>query len=60
LYRVRVDQVALTDAIQAIIGVMGHVRAAVGDQIWPGSAFPADYLINGLPRPRSKNIERQQ
>jgi hypothetical protein len=52
--------VALTDAIQAIIGVMGHVRAAVGDQIWPGSAFPADYLINGLPRPRSKNIERQQ
>ena len=33
LDRVPVDQVALTDAIQVIIEVNGHVRAAVGDQI---------------------------
>ena len=33
LDRVSVDQVGLTDAIQAIIEVSGHIRAAVGDQI---------------------------
>ncbi|MFQ6030671.1 MAG: hypothetical protein ACE5Q6_24635, partial [Dehalococcoidia bacterium] len=30
---VPVDQGALTDAIQAIIKVNGHVRSAIGDQI---------------------------
>ena len=33
LERVPVDQVALTDAIQAIIEINDHVRTAVGDQI---------------------------
>ena len=33
LDRVPVDQVALTDAIQAIIEIYGQVRAAVGEQI---------------------------
>ena len=33
LDRVPVDQLSLTDAIQAIIEVDDHVRAAVGDQI---------------------------
>ena len=33
LDRVPVDQLTLTDAIQAIIEVNDHVRTAVGDQI---------------------------
>ena len=33
LDRVPVDQVALTDAIQAIIEVYGHLRETVGEQI---------------------------